>query len=422
MLANLIVVLYALLPFTLLNSHSLPSGVFYALVVANLTLLFQKRFAGVAVQTKNYRLLIASYSVLFLAVTASSLYHGEWAGSNSEGALRFFLGVWILLASLPYIEVSRLRHAMWGVYIAAISSTAILFWLVVNSKFRPETPALIIVTYTSLMLLLSVILLYSMKWQLTPWPRIENALKALVAAATFTVFLSAQTRTGLLGMPVFVLLALVLFIGTKRPGRMIALLLISIAALTTAVANSDAMRDRITQGIQEVQACQGEKSTQTSSMCIRLQLWRTAIDGGINYPWMGLGDSGKFSQYVKEVAIPKGWTTQYIVKEYFGEPHNDLLLVFFGFGFPGILGLLLIYFVPCTYFLPRLFRQADPQARAAAAMGLAVCLGFFFFGLTETMFRRMNTIGFYTAMVALFMVLSEPKPSRQDKPAPPALP
>jgi len=188
-------------------------------------------------------------------------------------------------------------------------------------------------------------------------------------------------------------------------------------ALATVVANSDAMRERISQGIQEVAACHGDQSTQTSSMCIRLQLWHTAIHGGLSHPWLGLGDGGKFSQYVTEVAIPMGWTTQYTVEEYFGEPHNDLLFIFFGFGFPGLLGLLCIYFVPCAYFLPRLLGQRDSQARAAAAMGLAVCLSFFFFGWTETMFRRMNTIGFYTAMVALFMVLSETGPARRDTPA-----
>src|SRR5690606_32849939 len=110
--------------------------------------------------------------------------------------------------SLPLIEAPRLRQAIGGVYVAALASSGILAWLVMNNNVRPETPALIIVTYTSLMLLLSAITAYSIKWQLTRWPRVETALKITLAAATFGVFLSAQTRTGLLGLPAFALIAI----------------------------------------------------------------------------------------------------------------------------------------------------------------------------------------------------------------------
>jgi O-antigen ligase len=41
-------------------------------------------------------------------------------------------------------------------------------------------------------------------------------------------------------------------------------------------------------------------------------------------------------------------------------------------------------------------------------MGVALCLGFAVFGITELMFRGMRTVGFYTMFVALFLVLSEP--------------
>jgi len=420
MASNFIIALYVLLPITLLTSHSLPSMVFYSLLVVSLATLIYTSFEGFKVRTWNYRWLICCYSVPLLVVVMSSWHHGEWAGANSEGASRFVLGLWIMLIALSHIEPRRLQHAIWGVYIGGVISAAVLFWLVATSDRRPSTPALIIVTYTSLMMLLSVITIFSLKWKLTPWFKLESALKILVAISIFTVFLTAQTRTGLLGLPVFVLLTAVLFLGAKNRARLITLLLISAAVLAAVVASNNDMRNRIAQGIYEIQTCKGEGSTQTSSMCVRMQMWRTAIDAGTNNPLFGLGNAGKFNDYLREVAVPNGWTTQ-LVADNFGEPHNDLLTIFAGFGFSGALGLLLIYLAPCIYFLPRLFStHLSAEIRAAAAMGLAVCLGFFFFGLTETMFRRMNTIGFYTVMVALFMVLSEPKASRQDKPAPPA--
>lgn len=423
MLANMAIALYALLPITLLTSHSLPSAVFYALIAICIVLQIQNRFIGAIKQTLNYRWLIANYSVLFLVIAASSMYHGEWAGANSEGALRFFLGLWILLLALPHIDTRHMQQAMWGTYVAAIVSTVILFFLIIKEGPRPPTPGVIIVTYSSLMLLLSVISIYSLKWRLTTRPTMENVVKILTAISSFTGFLAAQTRTGLLALPIFVLLAIILFSGIKKRGRVFILLGLSAAILAAIVISQDSLRGRIAAGIQEVQTCHGENSTQFSSMCIRLQLWRTAIEAGVNSPWVGLGNGGKFIDYLQEIAVPKGLAAQAVVDEYFGEPHNDLLLMFVGFGFSGVLGLLLIYLTPCAYFVPRLLNQDTPQhARAAAAMGLAVCLGFFFFGLTETMFRRMNTIGFYTAMVAWFMVLSDPRTTRQDTPAPPVRP
>src|SRR5690554_5659575 len=92
LLSNLVAALYIILPIALLTSHSMPSGVFYALIAACLALLVQTRFSEAGEQTYKYRWLIAGYGVLFLAVAASSLYHGDWAGANSEGARRFFLG------------------------------------------------------------------------------------------------------------------------------------------------------------------------------------------------------------------------------------------------------------------------------------------------------------------------------------------
>lgn len=408
MLAKAILTLYILFPVTLLTSQALPSGVFYTLLITSVMLLVHKKFANALHRTTQYKWLIASYSALFVTVALSSWYHGEWAGANSEGALRFLLGVWVLLLALTHIDQKLLRQAAWGIYLASTVSMTILVWLVSTAETRPTTPALIIVTYTSLMLLLCAFSVYMLKWQLTNFPKLESVTKTLVITGTFTVFLAAQTRTGLLGLPIFIILALILFIGVKRPRKIIVLFAASIALVAAAVVSSDAMRTRITQGIEEVQACKGENSRRTSSMCIRIQLWHTAIDAGLNHPWTGLGRGSKFIDYLEEVALPRKWTSRYVINEYFGEPHNDLMLMFASFGFPGLLSLLLIYLTPCAYLIPRLLkREADPTTKVAAAMGLALCLGFLAFGLTETMFRRMNTIGFYAAMVALFMVLSE---------------
>lgn len=422
-LSRLIVALCILLPVTLLASSSLPSAVFYALVAVSLALLAQKRFTAVGAQTRRYRWVIVSYCILFIAVAASSLYHGEWAGANSEGALRFAMGLWLLLLALPHVGEQRLRHVIWGIYAAGLVATVTVLWLAFKTNVRPETPTIIIVSYSSIMMLLFALIVYSLKWPLTRFSRLEPVLKMVLAVAIFTGFLAAQTRTGLLGLPLFVLLGIMLFTGFAKPVRSLGLLLAAGVLAVVVIANTDLLRGRILQGVQEVSTCQGSNATKLNSMCIRLQMWRTVADAVAHHPWVGIGDGGKFNEYMQEVGVPKGLVSQSVVDKPFGEPHNDLLLMLFGFGIPGVLGLLLIYFVPCAYFLPRLLsKDTSSQAKAAAAMGLAVCLGFFFFGLTETMFRRMNTIGFYTTLVAWLIVLSEPRPTQPGKSAPSALP
>src|SRR5690606_17183530 len=150
---------------------------------------------------------------------------------------------------------------------------------------------------------------YSLKVQFTPWPRYENILKIVIAGGILVIFLAAQTRTGLLGLPAFVTIGVVLFVGVSKPLRLISLIIVSAAVLIASVASSDTMRARIAEGIHQVKGCQGADSTQATSLCIRLQLWRTAIDAGLENPWVGLGDAGEFNHYLRDVALPSGWTT-----------------------------------------------------------------------------------------------------------------
>lgn len=413
-----VIALYALLPLALLTSYSLPSGVFYLLLVLALVLLGQHRFHGAWQQTKQYRWLIASYGGYFLVVVASSVYHGQWAGANSEGALRLLVGLWLLLVALPYVNVQRLRQHIWGVLLAGVVSTGIVLWLTVTQRIRPVTPGVILTTYTSVMLLLGAFSIYSLKWKMTSRPRLEATLKIAVAVLVFIGFMVSLTRTGFLGLPVLVCLTAILFAASKRYWHALGMAVVVMSAFVVLALANDGVRNRIIEGFDEVKTCQGASSTEFNSMCIRLQLWRTAIDAGVSNPWFGLGDGGHYPEYLQQQGLEKGLVSPRVVQESFGEPHNDLLLMFAGFGFPGLLALLLVYLAPCAWFFPRLLSNASPEARAAAAMGLAVCLGFLLFGLAETMFRRMNTIGLYAAWVALFMVLSDPGRAHPPKSQP----
>src|SRR5690606_6324516 len=90
--------------------------------------------------------------------------------------------------------------------------------------------------------------------------------------------------------------------------------------------------------------------------------------------------------------------------------HDALPASLASFGIPGGVALLLVYLVPAWTFARRLSFENCAAVRTAAAMGLAVCLGFLIFGIAETMFRGMRTASFYALCVAVFLTLSRPKP------------
>lgn len=409
MLKYVLIVLYALIPLANLNSATAPSALFYVALITALAMLSTQRFAGAGAISKRYWPLIVSYSILLLAVALSSLAYGHWAGTNGEGALRFFLGLWLFLLALPQIDRKLLQQSVWGVYVAGLVSTVLVFRLTWPDFHRPDTPFHNAVTYGNFMLILSMVSVFSINWPLTSWTRAERIFKLLISAIIFGGFMLTQTRSGWVAMPLLIFLGAVLFSNSRHLGRILAGTLIGLVVAAGVFSTSDALRERTAMAYQEIAECHGEGSNSITSVCIRLQLWRASIDMFQQHPWVGIGDGSRFAEVLKTDSYPKGLVSEFVITEYFGEPHNDLLFALAAFGLPGALGLLLIYLAPVWYFAQRLGRGRSPEARAAAAMGIAFCLGFAIFGITELMFRRMHVIGFYVMLVALFMTLSDPE-------------
>lgn len=403
-----LVILYALMPIALLTNAKAPSMIFYLTLVAGLVIWSSHRFAGAREISLRYKGLLICYSVLLCAVIASTIAHSHWPGANGEGALRFFLGMWLLLLAMAQIDRQFLQQSLWGVYAAGLISAGLVLWLSWPGFIRPDTPTHNAVTYGNLMLMLAVISAFSVKISLTPWPRAELAFKLATTALILGGFVITMTRSGWVAMPIFIFLGVLLYARPKNLLRTLAMTLVGVAIAVGIVATNDSLRSRATTAYQEAIECRGDSSTANTSVCVRIQLWHASLDMMQRNPWVGIGDGGQFHHQLKTESFPKGLVSEYIVDEGFGEPHNDLMFMLAVFGIPGGLGLLLIYLAPVWYFAKRLAGNHPPEIRAAAATGIAFCLGFMVFGITELMFRRMHTIGFYTMFVALFLILSDP--------------
>ncbi|AKQ53500.1 O-antigen ligase family protein [Bordetella hinzii] len=389
-------------PALLLTTSSGGSAAFYLAILLCLAVLAS---AGQCPDLRDYRkLCLAACAPLAVALLSSTL-HAGWSNASLERGLRLALGLPLLLAAMQAVGPQRLKHALWGVLAAGWAGTATLLALVRGDLAqRPLTDEYNAVGYGNLLLLFAVITLLSLGWRLTRHARLETAIKLLTLAVTFAGFVLTQTRSGWLAMPVFVALALLVFARIRRPLRLLAAVIGALAVLVALGSLSPSLRDRVEQGLEQYHECKTAPTGDTS-ICIRLQLWRAAWGMMLDNPVKGVGPSG-FAPSLRELAA-HGKVSPYVA-EGFGEPHNDILEALALYGIPGGVALLLLYAVPALLFMRRLGRDLPQAVRAAAAMGVAVCLGFALFGLTELMFRGMRTVGFYAMLVALFAVLSDP--------------
>ncbi len=141
-----------------------------------------------------------------------------------------------------------------------------------------------------------------------------------------------------------------------------------------------------------------------TSVCIRIQLWRASWHMFKANPLLANAGSEKFEEKLKQLH-KQGIVSEFTSKNY-GEPHNDFFAALANYGVMGLISFLFLYSAPAMIFASRLRSSSPQETRVAAAMGLAVCVGFVAFGLTEMMFRSMRMLSFYSVLIAWLLALS----------------
>jgi O-antigen ligase len=353
---------------------------------------------------REYLWQVAGMAVLLVGVLTSLVVHGLWKGSEVEKAVRF-LTVGLILAAALRVPRHVLAHAtlglLGGIWYAVIN----VAWLVMSTGERPATRQFNAVTYGDLTLLFSMIAFLLLGLRITRFHRTEFALKLVTGIAGVAAFLATQTRGGLLAIPCFLFIAML--VQGRRMNRwklLAAALLLGVAGLI--VASDASMRQRIHLGVSEFDQCQVAHLSDTS-VCIRLQLWSAAGHMIRSEPVFGVGGGDRFREELAKLAEAKQVTPT--VARDFGETHNDLLYFLATYGVLGGLGLVLLYIAPGWLFARRLrLDMTDRPTRLFAGAGLMICVGFAVFGITEMMFRDMRTASFYATWIACFLALSDP--------------
>ena len=406
----IVLLLIAALPVSMLTDLGHASGTFYVLIIvcATVCLLGASAVRATVAALAPYRglawALFAWVGVVFISV----LYDHRLLDAEIERALRISLGPLIVLGACLTLIPQWLRQSVWGMAAAAWAATGYAVWLTWPNFRRPEdVPQYNAVSYSNLLLLLAVITAYSIGWQLTRFARIEKAVKILTLIIGVVGLVATQSRSGWMAIPIYLVIGLAL--AGKRMGRsrLLAAGLAGIALAAAIFASSPILRDRAQDVVDEVRACEASPTT-VSSVCIRIQLWRAAWTMFKRNPIIGNGSTDEFPRELQKLVDAKE-ISNFTITEGFDEPHNDMLFAMASHGVFGLLALLLVYLAPATKFVRRLSLNLPQQTRVAAAIGLAVCLGFMMYGLTELMFRGMRTMGFYAVMMGWTLALSDPR-------------
>ncbi len=404
----LVAVLIASMPITMLTDFGRTSTVFYILtgICAIICIAKAGGFSAVLNDLKEYRGLALALFFGLLVIGIAALRGTARIDNEIERALRLSVGTFLILGACLSLIAQWLRQATWGMVIATWAATGYALWYSLPTFRRPlEVPQHNAVSYGNLLLLMAVLATFSIGWRLTRFRKAEVAFKILTIVVGLLGFIATQTRGGWLVVPVFIVIGWVLVTGKTSIRKLLLPALLAIMISGAIAASSPILRQRMHEMVTQTTECFSNPLA-ISSECGRLQLWHVSWLMFKADPLFGNGTIQTFGPKLEEY-WRQGIVSDFVYSQGFGEPHNDMLFSMASHGLLGLAALLLMYAAPIWIFTRRLSAKVSQPARVAAAMGLALCLGFFVFGWTELMLRSIRTIGFYAMSIAWLLALSD---------------
>lgn len=353
---------------------------------------------------RPYRVLSFALLVMPLTVFMSMLWSHALLGGDLERAVRVFVGTLAILAACLSLNPAWLKQSLWGFMAGVIGGTGNLVWVSWPHLTRPHMDQYTTVGFSNVLLLLTILVLFSLGWQLSRFKRTEQLLKiAVVAIGIFGVVI-AETRSSWVAMPFFIVIGLVLIRKSFGVWRLILTGAIAVAIAVGAFLANPLLVARANLAVKEYVDCRTITPIADTSVCIRIQLWRASWHMFKANPLLANAGAAGFEE--KLVQLHKQGVVSEFTSKDFGEPHNDFFFALANYGLMGLIAFLLMYGVPAVMFALRLRSRFSQETRVAAAMGLAVCAGFVAFGLTEAMFRSMRMLSFYAVLIAWLLALS----------------
>lgn len=303
---------------------------------------------------------------------------------------------WILLV----LPDRRLRRFDWGFSIGAIYFALSLYIYTQNGVDRlPYVLGIPINILGDLTLLLGFLALFSIA-STTSFKKIKIILStAAVLGALYATYLS-QTRGAWVAIPLFVAIGLYLC-GKLGYQHRIVIFLLCLSLFCGTYFISEKVKTRIDSVKSDLQHYV-DGTNKDTSIGLRLQIWQGSWMVFKENSLTGIGRKQypeKIEQIAKRNIISKNAASQ-------PHSHNDILFQMLDVGIFGFFAMIFTYFVPAWYFFKNI-RSADQEVRMIAGMGVALTVGFFIFGLSETLFNFKISCMFYVTLLAILFAFLE---------------
>lgn len=325
------------------------------------------------------------------------------AGRWDKGS-KWFLGVPCLffLAAYP----PRPRAFIAGVPIGCFGMGALAAWQTWGQGLERATGFTNAIQWGNLALLLACMALVcaTVSWRLRSWPwRLTMGLAVLAGMAAS---LLSQSRGGWLALGL-VFPVLLLQVRQIRPlllGRLLALSLVSLAAVVTVLALTPSLNERVFLAVAEIHGYLATRDGSTS-LGNRLDQYRLAAQMIPQKPWLGWGAHGFVEEMQRRVASGEFAQAQV----HYPQIHNDLLDIWVKVGVFGVLLQSALFAYVLYLFWPsrRRLRQWPEDssdwhdALALRVMGSLVPVCYLVFGMSQPFFNHNSGIMFFVFYVAV---------------------
>ncbi|KAF3999957.1 O-antigen ligase family protein [Glaciimonas immobilis] len=331
-----------------------------------------------------------------IAVVLNQISSGDFAFKYYDSALRIALFVpvfWILMA----VPLDYIKKIQWAFLAGAFIALGKVYYLTQGGSIRPPNMGfLATIPFSAMALIFSAVIVVSIGWteRQAKW---INGLKIAAGLAGIYVTVLTQTRGSWVAIPFFIT-GVFFFAQSIRWRYRLIIGILALAGLVLAGTYSSVVEDRVAAAKSDI-ALYVNGENEDTSVGVRLQLWEASWKLFAAHPVFGVGREN-FKRELGALSERKVITP---LTASFSHSHNEILFNMAILGVFGLLGILAIYFVPAYYFAREL-RHSDRALRAAAGMGLSVCMGFFLMGLTDMMFFWNVTGGIYSMSLATFLV------------------
>ena len=361
---------------------------------------------------------------LAMAALPLAVFIGQWANDRwgwpyYDAVSRFLLSTAIFF-SLRRIPAQKLMIVWYGLVIGAFSSAMVAVvmphnWGSDDGVARIGSSFVNPIHFGDIALTLGVLPLFGLGWRSDGGAvrRHGDLIWAVLAlmAGSYASILSGS-RGGWIALPVFAALALLINRSDVSKFHLGWSALGSVVLLGSIWLALPEFRHRIDLVASNLKAF--DRGHESTSIGVRLQLWKAAWLIFTQHPWFGVGMGG-FKEWMGPMQ-QAGLLTPMAADFGRQEVHSEILSRLSQLGLVGLCAILAVYVVPVWLFWHRL-RCADPASRAAARMGLAFVVGFVVYGLTVETFDLTMTAAFYALTTAVLLAAAYPLNSQPHRPA-----